>query len=186
MRYENNEIVINIYRHHYFPFITRVIELTLGFGIIYGLTYFMTQSFSGSVKFYAFSILSVIYLLSFFYVALIYWLDKLILTNKRVLLVEWKTLTMRKEYEARINEIQDIRTREKGFLSHFNIFDYGKLQIDTASARSIIIFKEAPDPENIKHFIYTNILSYNGREYARIIQDIRNNTRIEALQTETT
>jgi hypothetical protein len=88
------------------------------------------------------------------YVALIYWLDKLIITNHRIIYIDWKYLTVRDESEALLNDIQDIQTEEKGILSTFAIFDYGLLRLDTASSYITIEFFQAPDPEGIRKFIY--------------------------------
>jgi len=86
-------------------------------------------------------------------ITLDYILDKLIITNKRVIWINWKTLFKREEHEAELMDIQDIETREKGILSKWHIMDYGLLQIATASSTLCISFEDCPDPEGIKHFI---------------------------------
>lgn len=88
------------------------------------------------------------------YIALIYWLDKLVITNLRVVHIDWKYLTVRDEIEAMLDDIQDISTAEKGILSYFRVFDYGDIQIATASSRVVLKFGWAPDPEGIRRFIY--------------------------------
>lgn len=88
------------------------------------------------------------------YVSLVYWLDKLIVTNQRIVFVDWKFFSVKDEAEAFYNEIQEIQTREKGFLSYFKFFDYGTIIIETASAHIDIAFPNAPDPEEIRRFIY--------------------------------
>ena len=83
-----------------------------------------------------------------------YWLDRLVVTNHRVIYVDWKYFTVRNEYGADLGDIQDIVTKEKGFLSHFKMFDYGEFRLETASNRSIIVFVNAPDPEGLRQFVY--------------------------------
>jgi hypothetical protein len=175
MHIENGEVIIHTFRHHYFPYITRLIELCLGFTPIFFLMYFLTNESKLSTITYSFLGVTIFFIFSFLYMSSIYWLDKLIITNKRIIHVDWKNLTLRKEYEAKINEVQDIRTQEKGILSKIGMFDYGIVQIDTASAKSIILFAEAPDPENIKHFIYTNILTRTERERASLVPESTTN-----------
>jgi hypothetical protein len=87
------------------------------------------------------------------YLALIYWLDKLVITNKRVVHIDWLFLTKKTEGEALLYDIQDIHTQERGILSALYMFDYGVLRLETASSKTTIIFTEAPDPEGIKRFV---------------------------------
>lgn len=86
--------------------------------------------------------------------AFVYWMDRLIITNQRVIYVNWKFLTIRDEDETELNDIQDIHTKEKGLLSALNIFDYGTFKLQTASHITAITFLDAPDPEGIRHYIY--------------------------------
>ncbi len=89
------------------------------------------------------------------YVSLIYWLDKVIITNVRIIHIDWKYLTIRDESEAFLSDIQDVQTEEKGILAKFWIFDYGLIRLDTPSSYVTIEFKDAPDPENIRKYIFS-------------------------------
>lgn len=91
------------------------------------------------------------------YLALIYWLDKLIITNKRAIHVDWILLSKRTEGEALLYDIQDIHTQEKGLFSALYLFDYGVIRLETASSKTTIIFIQAPDPEGIKTFMTGHI-----------------------------
>ena len=95
-----------------------------------------------------------VYALLVSYSSLIYWLDRLVVTDQRIVHIDWQYLTVRNESEAELNDIQDIKTGEKGFLSYFYVFDYGFFALSTASAKVIITFLDAPDPEGIRKFIY--------------------------------
>ena len=81
-------------------------------------------------------------------------MDRLIITDKRVIYVNWKFLTIRDEDETELADIQDIHTKEKGLLSMVKIFDYGLFKLQTASHITAITFDNAPDPEGIRHYIY--------------------------------
>mgnify|MGYP001608622431 FL=1 len=87
-----------------------------------------------------------------------YWLDKFIVTNYRIVHVTWPFPTIRREFETELSEIQEIATKEMGFLSYLKIFDYGTLKIETAASKVTIFFDKAPDPEGIKHFLYSSVL----------------------------
>jgi len=88
------------------------------------------------------------------YVSLIYWLDKLIITDQRIVHVDWKYLTMKDEAEATLTDIQDVQTEEHGFLSALKLFDYGMVRLDTASSYVTMEFRNAPNPEGIRKFIF--------------------------------
>ena len=90
----------------------------------------------------------IIALISFDYI-----LDKLIITNYRIIWVDWQSIFKREEHEAELIDIQDIETLEKGILSKVKFFDYGLLGIETAASKSCIIFKDCPNPEEVKTFI---------------------------------
>ena len=91
------------------------------------------------------------------YLTLIYWLDRLIVTNKRIIFIDWEYLTVKTEHEAELNDIQDITSQEKGLVALIPFFDYGTIVIKTASAKTFIKFTQSPDPNGIKQFIYSNI-----------------------------
>ena len=88
------------------------------------------------------------------YLSLIYWLDKIIITDLRIIHVDWKYLTVKHESAVMLDDIQDIQTKERGFWSHFKIFDYGSIKIDSPSSYVTIIFTQAPNPEGIRQYIY--------------------------------
>lgn len=84
----------------------------------------------------------------------LYYLDRLVITNRRVLYIDWNGAFSNTEHEAELVDIQDVETREKGFISLLSFLDYGDFTVETASTRTTIHFPNAPDPEGIKHFIY--------------------------------
>ena len=81
----------------------------------------------------------------------------MIITNKRVVWIDWKTIFRREEHEAELIDIQDIETKEHGILSQLKIFDYGYFEIETAASKVCIRFNDCPDPETVKHFILSQM-----------------------------
>lgn len=154
MHLREGEHIVKIFHHHPTPFVfdvLKVIAATLPF-------YLILFWFKGalSTKWYLLAHLIILFIFSLVivYVSLIYWLDKLVITNLRVIHIDWKYLTIREEAEGFLDDIEDIQTMEKGILSHFWIFDYGIIKIDTASSHQTLEFTEAPDPEGIRQYIY--------------------------------
>ena len=81
-------------------------------------------------------------------------MDKLIITDQRIVYIDYKFLTVSQESQTFVQDIQDIASREKGILSYLKIFDYGMLRIETAASNITITFENAPDPEGIRQFIF--------------------------------
>ncbi|NQV77004.1 MAG: PH domain-containing protein [Lutibacter sp.] len=154
MDLREGERLLRVYRHHFTPYLSRLFQVLIGAFPFF----FLVFIFRGSISEYAYVLSHMIVFFIFamvtVYVTLVYWLDKLIITNKRIIFINWKYLTVRDESEALLEDIQDIHTHENGFLSNFNFLDYGSLKIDTASSRITILFENAPNPEGIRTYIY--------------------------------
>lgn len=154
MNLSEGEQILKVYRHHPTPFVYDLLKVIIGAFPFFFLS-FLFQPVLSPGNFIILNIsIFCLFVFIIIYVSLIYWLDKLVVTNKRIVFVNWKYLTMRNESEAMLDDFQDIRTEEKGFLSNFKMFDYGMLRLDTASSFTIIEFPDAPDPEGMRMFIY--------------------------------
>lgn len=155
MDLREGEHILKVYRHHRTPFVIDLLKIIVGSFPFFLLLYLFGPSISAKAYFIAHVVIISLFTLVLIYQSLIYWLDKLVITNQRVVLIDWKFLTIRKEYETELIDIQDIITREKGVLAVFKWLDYGTFRLQTASHASIIEFNDAPDPEGIRQFIYT-------------------------------
>ncbi len=154
MNLREGEQILKIYHRHITPFLLLIIKTIL----VFLPFFFVLMIFQGllTVKWLVISHIFLFFVFSFVVIhnAFIYWMDKLIITNRRIVYIYWKHLSKRDEAETRLNKIQDIQTQEKGLLAHFKFFDYGILRLDTASSCITFEFKDAPDPEGIRRFIY--------------------------------
>lgn len=154
MKLKQDEEVIKIFHHHISAMVVRLMKIALlsipFYFVAYLVTFFLTPLSSVLV----FVGVTLFFALIITYEGVLYHLDRLIITNMRVIYIDWMGAFRRHEHEAELVDIQDIETRETGILSFLPIFDYGTFTVETASAHTIIKFTEAPDPEGIKHFIY--------------------------------
>ncbi|MBT4917358.1 PH domain-containing protein [Candidatus Peregrinibacteria bacterium] len=154
MKLREGERIMKIYHHHPTPFVFDVLKAVAG-AFPFFLMLFL---FQGALSTKWFAILNVFVLALFAlvitYLSLIYWLDKLVVTTQRVIHIDWKYLTIRDEAEALLKDIQDIQSEEKGILAAFRVFDYGTFRLDTASSYVTLEFFNAPNPEQIRQFIY--------------------------------
>lgn len=154
MHLREGEQIIKIFRHHPTPFVYLILK-TIGVTFPFFLLLYVFQgSLNGKTYYILLGAIFVLFTLIITYVSLVYWLDKLVITNERIVFINWKYLTVRNESEAFLNDIQDIQSHENGLFSYFWIFDYGYIIIETAAAHTTIEFLQAPDPEAIRQFIY--------------------------------
>lgn len=161
MKLKQNEQVIKVFHHHYTSLIIRELKVAFLSIPFFFLVYLLTPIVSTNTLYTIYFVVSFGFIAVILYDGILYWMDRLIITNMRVLYVDWKNIFIRTEHEAELIDIQDIETTENGILSFLHIFDYGDFKLETASAHTIINFNEAPDPEGIKHFIYHLVIKPN-------------------------
>ncbi len=154
MHLRESEQIVKTFHHHPTPFAKGLIFMILGSFPFFLMVFFIADSLSTSATIITNLILFALFGLIIVHYALIYWLDRLIITSQRVIYVNWITLFNRDESEAELNDIQEIATKEKGIFSALRIFDYGEFRLETASTRTTILFDRAPDPEGIRQFLY--------------------------------
>ena len=162
MHMRPGEKILKTYSRHPFPYFLSVLRTVLFVAPLYFLLFLVRDSFSASGMFWATSLVTFFLIIVLVYNGLMYWLDKFLVTNYRLLYIHWPFPTIRKEYEAELRDIQDISTQEKGIFSYLKILDYGVITVETAASHSSIVFNYAPDPEGIKHFIYSNVMHKHG------------------------
>lgn len=80
-----------------------------------------------------------------------YYLDILILTNKRIIEIEQKALFVREISTFRLDRIQDITVNVNGVIPTF--FSFGDIHIQTAGEVPEISVKSIPDPHNAREII---------------------------------
>lgn len=155
MHLGKGERILKIYYHHPTPFVFDLLKLILATLPFYFLLFIMGNSFEFGVVLALHLIVVLLFSLVAIYLTLIYWLDRLIVTNKRIVFIDWKYLTIKTEHEASLYDIEDITSQEKGIIALLPFFDYGTIVIKTASAKTLITFPQAPDPEGVKKFIHS-------------------------------
>ncbi len=154
MHLKQEEAIIKTYRHHPLPFVFRALQI-----MIVSLPFFLFATFFKGVltpeqMLLAYFSIGTVFFLIIAYDWLIFFADKLVITNERIVHIDWRNLFSRKENEVEIENIRDIGTEEKGILSSFKLLDYGLLKIETDAPEVSIQFTDANNPEGIKDFIY--------------------------------
>ena len=154
MQCQPDETRIRSFYHHPVPYLWRAVKV-----LLISLPFFFVASFflgtlDSATMMMIYVGIGAIFGLILLHDALLYFLDRIVVTNRRIVYVNWKNLFTREESEANLDDIQDIDTSEFGILSKIWLFDYGSFHVETAASKSAIIFEKAADPEGIKNFIY--------------------------------
>jgi len=90
-----------------------------------------------------------------------YYLDVLILTNKKIVDIEQQGLFAREVSSLPLGKIQDVTVGTQGILATF--FHFGNLKIQTAGASPEIIVRYLRDPSGVKEEIMRAYHSHNTR-----------------------
>jgi len=91
-------------------------------------------------------------ILSLFVIWTNYWLDMWIVTNKRIVHVDQKTLFSRTIIATRIDRVQDVRAKVSGIIP--TLLGFGDLHVQTAGASSAnMLIRGIPKPNDVRREI---------------------------------
>lgn len=157
-----DEEIILIQRKYWLPFALEAIPLILIAILPFILFIFIEAiplpqdikniflDYSGYYFFFAFNLIFIIWLfLGTLWTN--YYLDILIVTNRRVIDIEQIGLFARDEAEIRFEKIEDIRVEIVGFLP--SLLKFGNIYIQSAAENREFILKDFQDPYKIKDVI---------------------------------
>lgn len=153
MQLREGEQIHNTFRRHLLPTILRLIAVALGSAPFYLLVYFLKNEMSATGLFAAITVVTAVFGLFILHILLDDRLDKLVITNQRIVFIDWKMVIFKTESDIDIKDIQEVSVTEKGILSKFRVFDFGKCVIETASPDVSITFEHAAHPGEIRDLI---------------------------------
>ena len=93
------------------------------------------------------------------------YLDKWIVTDRRIIDIEQERLFSRKVSDFRIEKIQNISVEERGFWA--NMLGFGNIHVETAGEHTTLRFDMLPDPSEVRDLISEN----HDRCLARLSHD---------------
>jgi uncharacterized membrane protein YdbT with pleckstrin-like domain len=80
-----------------------------------------------------------------------YYLDKWVITNKRVIDIEQRGFFARETSSVRFDKIQDVTVNVAGLIP--TILNFGSISVQSAGVEQEFTLKDAPNPLNHKEFI---------------------------------
>lgn len=153
MHLHSDEEVLRIIKRHKTPYVLKVLMILSIAMPLYFILILIQRAAGTNWIILGFAVISFFLGVIIALVSLDYLLDKLVITNKRIVWVNWKSLFKREEHEVELSDVQDIEIRERGIISKIPYFNYGLLVVETAASKTAITFQDCPNPEQINHFL---------------------------------
>lgn len=144
---EEGEEVILLLRSHPFTQINWVFKVFVFVFLLIIANFFIYQFFSFD-KIFFINFFSLVFLFSFIFFNIVNWYFNVgILTNKRLIDIDFNPFSYREITSARIENIEDITIKGSGYFGTF--FDYGSIYVQTAGMENYIEFHDVPYPSMV-------------------------------------
>ncbi len=144
---ENERLILQV-KKHWASFIVSVLKTFIILIIPFFLIFFLFSSVLGIIIFFLWVTIVVAYGI---YQWLTWYFDSIIITDKRIICIDQKSLFNRIVSEVSLASVQDFTYEINGFFS--SAFNFGILRISTA-AKNIIEIKNIPDPKSLQELIF--------------------------------
>lgn len=161
MHLRPDETIIEKYRHHPFPFFLQMLLMGFASVILFAGIVLFFPDVSSDILFTVRLVLAILLLLFIAHLVLVYWGDALILTNYRLISVDWKFFHWQTEEELGLHSVKEVETSDNGLLRYIPLFDYGIVRV-FSEGKGEISFSQAPSPDKIKHAILTYVPNTNA------------------------
>lgn len=143
----DGEVILLALRSHWFTNVSWILTSAFMFSVPSLLPFIPIPGLSGGLKIL---LTFTWYLITFAYSFekfLSWYFDVSIITNRRVVDIDFNNLLDKKFSEAEIRRIQDVSSRVSGVSQTF--FNYGTVLIQTAAEQNVIVFEKVPFPSKI-------------------------------------
>ncbi|MBI5421199.1 MAG: PH domain-containing protein [Parcubacteria group bacterium] len=158
--YEGETITKTIRRHWFIVATDIVMFLFFALVPLFGITMFLNAvtKGGGATDYGAFIAFFYLVWLEFSWIMFAvtwttnYYLDVVLITNRRLLKVEQKGLFARDIAEMRLERIQDISVDIMGLIP--SLLNFGDLKVQTAGEEEAFVISDIPDPNGIKNTIF--------------------------------
>ncbi len=161
-----DETIVVVVRRHWFTLLMQGVELAILFSLPFILLGALKSTFlknifnemtialpviDPKIIYFFVSLWLLMIWFRLFSVWTMYYLDKWVITNKRIISVDQVTFFSRKISNFRIDRIQDITTKVDGLIETF--IDFGDITIQTAGETGSFTMKNVPAPAKLKESI---------------------------------
>jgi len=146
-----NEKIILVLRSHPITQVGWVINGIIMFTLLF-LTDVVLPNFFAINQIIFFNLIMIAFIISYIWFNFLHWFFNVgIVTNERVLDLDYSSVTYKESTEAKLNKIEDITAKQVGYLGSF--FNYGDVFVQTAGTEANIEFMSVPEPSTIVKII---------------------------------
>ena len=171
IKVEYDEKILTIKRRHFFVLWRKVAPL-IGIGL-FGLAILIATPWieypeivpDKAIPAFAITFVLIVFWNIGFHIYADYYLDSWIITDRRTIHTELKSLFSREQSSVKHNRIQDMTVMVNGFIP--TMLRYGDLKIQTAGGFRFFTFEEIPEPYETKEYLVKLI-----REFKRNNRDV--------------
>ena len=145
--YEQGENIILLLRAHPITQISWIFYSIIIFVVLVAVN-FVTPSFFTFDQIFILNCFGLAFLLSFVWMNILNWYFNVgIITNRRVIDIDFHGIIYKEVTVARLNKIEDITVKSGGYFASF--FDYGNVFIQTAGTEANVEFENIPFPSQV-------------------------------------
>lgn len=154
--YEPTEKIFLLVRSHPFTQIYWIINVFVILLFIFFIDS-VVLSYLNVIQMLFLNIFAIIFTLSYIWFNFLNWYFNVgIITNKRVVDIDFFNILYKEITVARLDKIQDVTTKSGGFIEAF--FDYGTIYVQTAGTEANVEFADVPMPSQVVQII-NNLLA---------------------------
>ncbi|KKQ23696.1 MAG: hypothetical protein US40_C0007G0010 [Candidatus Roizmanbacteria bacterium GW2011_GWC2_37_13] len=149
--YEAGEEVILLLRAHPITQLPWIINSIILFIILFGIN-FVIPSFLSFNQIFVLNCFVLAFILSYIWMSFLNWYFNVgIITNRRVVDIDFHGILYKEVTVARLNKIEDITVKSGGYFA--SLFDYGNVFIQTAGTEANVEFINIPFPSLVAQSI---------------------------------
>lgn len=142
--YEPGEKILLLLRAHPFTQIGWIFN-NIVFVLIIFFVNFVISTFFNLGQVFIFYCFSLVFILSFIWINILNWYFNVgIITNKRVIDIDFHGILYKEVTVARLDRIEDLTVKSGGYFQSF--FDYGTIFVQTAGTEANVEFENIPYP----------------------------------------
>jgi len=158
--YEPGEKIILLLRAHPFTQLSWILYSVFSLILIFVVNIIISSFFAIS-QLFLLNCFMAVFLLSFIWFNLLNWYFNVgIVTNRRVIDIDFYAVLYREITVARLDKIQDITVKSGGYFEAF--FNYGTIFIQTAGTEANIEFADIPRPAEVVQMIEKLLTKRHG------------------------
>lgn len=148
---DQNETVLLVLRAHPVTQIPWVLSTILMFVLLAVLDMFIPAFIPANYRVFI-NVMLVVFILNYAWLNFIlYYYQVGIVTDRRVIDVDFYSILYRETSEARVGKIEDVTSRTGGYFG--SLFNYGNVHVQTAGAEPNIEFNRIPAPSAVAKII---------------------------------